>query len=301
MPSDLKVYLGSAQQAPNGEAFELFKLQPDDTYAKVVYAVVDKAVPIPVVFDPATTLTVTLGDPMYSVATPTQDGLMSSMDKVKLDGIVPATESIDGLLSKNDKTKLNVLTQTFRIDSNGNAVVNDNFSFKVVGGAYTQIDKVGVQRVGNGSYASEQGWRSLNGLHFQYNPTTGIATNPWVKIGNMPAVGEGLMLLEVFTATDVNYPSFNVAQACIKRFQDSFSMSAELTCTNQDAVAIYVGFNFNGDIFLKSTAVWGSVASYQIKFLNTSFTPQTPEIFTGTVIHEIGTPAGFLKSKRVTS
>jgi hypothetical protein len=424
MPSDLKVYLGSAQQAPNGEAFELFKLQPDDTYAKVVYAVVDKAVPIPVVFDPSTPLTVTLGEPMYSVATPTQDGLFASTDRVDFENlkstykinaaseptvdknffvnmpsmaptdhanayvtggdktlrltaypsthgsrgsqvwvnsVSPDTRLVFGVNNTyaggfspsgtsfnvgmpddvgdegsriavyNDKTtgQRNSLTRV--ISREGGAYViltgkvtqqikftdmnyadrgtiafvdsttGDRKIYQSVGNAYTEINEAGVQRVGNGSYASEQGWRSLNGLHFQYNPTTGIPANPWVRIGNMPAVGEGLMLLDVFTATDVNYPSFNVAQVCIKRFQDSFSMSAELTCTNQDAVAIYVGFNFNGDIFLKSTAVWGSVASYQIKFLNTSFTPQTPEVFTGTVTHEIGTPAGFPKSKRVTS
>lgn len=48
----------------------------------------------------------------YELATPTTDGLMSAVDKTKLNGLQTyslATESTDGLLSAADKTKLNTL------------------------------------------------------------------------------------------------------------------------------------------------------------------------------------------------
>jgi DNA repair exonuclease SbcCD ATPase subunit len=53
-----------------------------------------------------------LNIPEYGLATQTEDGLMSSVDKIKLDGLESydvATESVDGLMSSTDKTKLNGL------------------------------------------------------------------------------------------------------------------------------------------------------------------------------------------------
>nr|WP_256439594.1 phage tail protein [Sporosarcina sp. 6E9] len=57
--------------------------------------------------------------PIYDVATNTQDGLMASADKVKLDGLLnysEATEILAGLMSAKDKQKLNRLTVTQSID-----------------------------------------------------------------------------------------------------------------------------------------------------------------------------------------
>lgn len=53
--------------------------------------------------------------PHYQPATDTTDGLMSSEDKVKLDGLKnyqPATETVDGLLTGPDKKKLDLITVT---------------------------------------------------------------------------------------------------------------------------------------------------------------------------------------------
>lgn len=59
------------------------------------------------------------GIPIYDVATPTQDGLMSAADKVKLDALEvheEATELKAGLMSAEDKVKLNRITVTQDID-----------------------------------------------------------------------------------------------------------------------------------------------------------------------------------------
>lgn len=169
-----------------------------------------------------------------------------------------------------------------------------------VGGAFSEIDEAGIFRVGNGSHVSEHGWRSLNGLHFNYDSNTGIATNPWVKIGNFPPA-EGAIIFEVVTITDYNYESFNSAEICLKRFRPgNGSMSANMKPTSENESGIYFGFNpSTGDVFLKCTVLWGSVASYTIKFANTAFYHSTPTVFTGVVENEIGSPAGFPKSKRV--
>ena len=61
-----------------------------------------------------------LGDmPIYDIATQTTNGLMSYVDKIKLDGLEQystATETADGLISSADKTKLNKITVTNPID-----------------------------------------------------------------------------------------------------------------------------------------------------------------------------------------
>lgn len=58
-----------------------------------------------------------IGDiPNYGLATITDSGLMSSLDKVKLDGIQLATGTKDGLLVKEDKQKLNRITANQAID-----------------------------------------------------------------------------------------------------------------------------------------------------------------------------------------
>lgn len=57
--------------------------------------------------------------PVYVPATETKDGLMSSTDKVKLDGLKNyqlATEKMDGLLSMFDKIKLDLITVTKAIN-----------------------------------------------------------------------------------------------------------------------------------------------------------------------------------------
>ncbi|MFL2124072.1 phage tail spike protein [Marinilactibacillus psychrotolerans] len=57
--------------------------------------------------------------PTYEVATTTTNGLMSSTDKVKLNGLQNydlATESINGLMSAIDKAKLNLITATESIN-----------------------------------------------------------------------------------------------------------------------------------------------------------------------------------------
>lgn len=51
------------------------------------------------------------GQISYEAATPTSDGLMSSTDKAKLDGITDATQEQSGLMSPADKLKLNKLKQ----------------------------------------------------------------------------------------------------------------------------------------------------------------------------------------------
>lgn len=51
------------------------------------------------------------GQTSYEVATPTSDGLMSSTDKAKLDGIADATQKQSGLMSAADKLKLDNLKQ----------------------------------------------------------------------------------------------------------------------------------------------------------------------------------------------
>lgn len=59
------------------------------------------------------------GIPIYDVATHTQDGLMASVDKVKLDGLQAyqeATEAAAGLMSAEDKQKLNRITVSQPID-----------------------------------------------------------------------------------------------------------------------------------------------------------------------------------------
>lgn len=57
--------------------------------------------------------------PVYDLATPTTDGLMSATDKTKLNGLknyVVATETEDGLLSSADKKKLNFIKVTKLVD-----------------------------------------------------------------------------------------------------------------------------------------------------------------------------------------
>lgn len=54
MPSDLRVLLGTSPLAPNGEAYETYKLQDDLTYAKAVFAYVDDSTPLNVQFPPGT-------------------------------------------------------------------------------------------------------------------------------------------------------------------------------------------------------------------------------------------------------
>lgn len=54
--------------------------------------------------------------PSYGLVTITEEGLMSSIDKVKLDGIQLATGIKDGLLAKEDKQKLNRITANQAID-----------------------------------------------------------------------------------------------------------------------------------------------------------------------------------------
>lgn len=59
------------------------------------------------------------GIPIYDVATHTKDGLMASVDKVKLDGLrnyAEATEMSAGLMSASDKQKMNRLTITQSIN-----------------------------------------------------------------------------------------------------------------------------------------------------------------------------------------
>lgn len=59
------------------------------------------------------------GIPIYGPATTTEDGLMTSADKIKLDGLEiyqEATELLSGLMSASDKRKLNRLTVTQSID-----------------------------------------------------------------------------------------------------------------------------------------------------------------------------------------
>jgi len=59
------------------------------------------------------------GIPIYGPATPTEDGLMISADKVKLDSLEVyqvATELMAGLMSASDKQKLNRITVTKNID-----------------------------------------------------------------------------------------------------------------------------------------------------------------------------------------
>src|SRR5690625_1333566 len=59
------------------------------------------------------------GIPIYDVATQSQDGLMASVDKVKLDSLQvyqEATEWLSGLMSASDKEKLNRITVTEPID-----------------------------------------------------------------------------------------------------------------------------------------------------------------------------------------
>lgn len=62
-------------------------------------------------------LNIAIGNiPNYTPATQTKDGLMSSIDKTKLDGIQLATGTVDGLLAKEDKQKLNRITANTSID-----------------------------------------------------------------------------------------------------------------------------------------------------------------------------------------
>jgi len=62
-------------------------------------------------------LNIAIGNiPNYTPATQTKDGLMSSIDKTKLDGIQLATGTVDGLLAKKDKQKLNRITANTSID-----------------------------------------------------------------------------------------------------------------------------------------------------------------------------------------
>lgn len=59
------------------------------------------------------------GIPVYDLATPTRDGLMASIDKVKLDALEvyqEATEVMAGLMSADDKQKLNRITVNQNID-----------------------------------------------------------------------------------------------------------------------------------------------------------------------------------------
>lgn len=59
------------------------------------------------------------GIPIYGLATHTEDGLMASIDKIKLDGLqnyYEATESISGLMSAEDKQKLNRISVMQNID-----------------------------------------------------------------------------------------------------------------------------------------------------------------------------------------
>jgi len=59
------------------------------------------------------------GIPIYGPVTPTEDGLMTSSDKIKLDDLEvyqEATELMTGLMSADDKQKLNRLTVTQSID-----------------------------------------------------------------------------------------------------------------------------------------------------------------------------------------
>lgn len=57
--------------------------------------------------------------PIYELATTTVDGLMSALDKIKLDSLEAyelATELINGLMSATDKTKLNKITVINTVD-----------------------------------------------------------------------------------------------------------------------------------------------------------------------------------------
>lgn len=54
--------------------------------------------------------------PIYEPATPSQDGLMSASDKSRLDSIQNATETLDGLLRSVDQVKLNRLSISQNID-----------------------------------------------------------------------------------------------------------------------------------------------------------------------------------------
>jgi len=59
------------------------------------------------------------GIPIYDLATQTTDGLMASIDKVKLDGLqsyMVATESLEGLMSATDKQKLNRISALQNVD-----------------------------------------------------------------------------------------------------------------------------------------------------------------------------------------
>lgn len=63
-----------------------------------------------------------------TVATQTQDGLMSKEDKEKLDNISNATTTKDGLLSKEDKKKLDALKNTEIIQKDGQAAIDNTYS-----------------------------------------------------------------------------------------------------------------------------------------------------------------------------
>lgn len=149
----------------------------------------------------------------------------------------------------------------------------------------------------------EFGWRNLNGLHFVYDQVAGTATNPWVKIGNYSASsGEGAIVFEVLTITDYNFEGFNSAEVCLKRFRPwaNGSVSMNIKPTSENDSGIYFGFNpTTGDIFIKCLVLWGSVASYRVKFANVPFEITTPAIFTGTVENEVGSGPGFPKTKRI--
>lgn len=165
MPSDLRVLLGTSPLAPNGEAYETYKLQADNTYAKAVYSYVADATPIRVQIpaetpisakitqaptDPA--LRVTFDQAMYSVATPTMDGLLSSTDKTKLDAL--STTAFNGTVGATTRnsgafTTLSATGDASFLGRRRGLVVANGVSAGTLG-TYN-IEATGFDGIGSGS------------------------------------------------------------------------------------------------------------------------------------------------------